>query len=345
MKATEPIVGCVRVYSEWFVCVFLVHFCNGFAMALGPGTSTLTPTMLTPPRVPARSQTVRRQFDARAARFARHDALVRVVEQRLIERLDVIRVQPQSVVDMGCGRGRSAHEMRKRYPNARWVGIDASLPMLQAQHSGWRRFWPRMWWGRGDARICADALSVPLRNNCVDLVLSNLMLHWHPQPHLVFPEWLRLLRRDGLLLFSCFGPDTLQELRAACTQALPHACPMPFVDMHDFGDMMVAAGFALPVMDVERLTLTYPSARALIAEARALGGNPRDDRFGGLPGGAMARRLIDALEAQRDDQGRLSLTFEIAYGHASKPERPAFRQSDHAVSLDELRASLPSHRC
>ncbi len=164
------------------------------------------------------------------------------------------------------------------------------------------------------------------------------MLHWHPQPHTVFPEWLRVLRVDGLLLFSCFGPDTLKELRRACAAAGIAARPTPFVDMHDFGDMMIAAGFAAPVMDAETIRLTYASPQALLREVGALGGNPRDDRAPGLVGGRRARALLAALQDLRDGDGRIGLSFEVAYGHAWKPQPRIRGQS--TVSLDRLRAQL-----
>jgi len=197
--------------------------------------------------------------------------------------------------------------------------------------------------------VVADGGRLPLPAGSVDLVVSNLMLHWHPLPHAVFPEWKRVLAADGLLMFSCFGPDTLRELRAAVAEALPDAAPMHFVDMHDFGDMMVAAGLATPVMDVEKLTLTFAGPRELLAEVRALGANPRGDRSGALPSGRRARLLLEALAAQRDAAGRIALTFEVAYGHAWRPasrEGAALAGTDAGVatiSVDALRGQLGFH--
>jgi malonyl-CoA O-methyltransferase len=207
----------------------------------------------------------------------------------------------------------------------------------QLQGAGLTRLWrkPPLW-------IVADGAQLPVSDQSVDLVYSNLMLHWHPAPHRVLPEWKRVLRVDGLLMFSCFGPDTLGELRTAVESTLPYARPMPFVDMHDFGDMLVAGGFATPVMDVERITLTFASARALIDEVRALGSNPRDDRPRGLPSGRQARRLLAALEGRRDHSGRIPLTFEIAYGHAWRPAATAAKVS--TVSVESLRAQLRDAR-
>ena len=308
-------------------------------MALGPGTSALTPTMIDPPRLRAREATVRRQFNTRAARFAQHDALVREVGRRLIERFDVIRFTPKQILDVGSGADGARGTLLERFAESEWIGVDSSLAMLRAAPAlPWYRRWRDAAAGRRITHVCADALHLPLADASVDLVFSNLMLHWHPQPHTVFPEWRRVLATDGLLLFSCFGPDTLAELRAACERALPHAAPMPFVDMHDFGDMMVAAGFAGPVMDAETIRLTYPSPQALLREVAALGGNPRDDRGPGLVGGRRARALLAALGDQRDAQGRVSLTFEIAYGHAWKPVPRVRGQA--SVPLDDLRAQL-----
>ena len=310
-------------------------------MALGPGTSALTPTMTAPPRVPARVATVRAQFDARARRFAAHEALVREVRDRLIDRLQYIRLAPRTILDVGCGAGGATTGLAACYPAAQLTGVDLSEQMLRSRAAGLRERLPRWLGGRPPAVAVADAARLPIADDAVDLVFSSLMLHWHPEPHTLFPEWKRVLRVDGLLLFSCFGPDTLKELRTACRVALPEARPMPFIDMHDFGDMMVASGFANPVMDAEVLTLTYASARHMLNEVRALGGNPRDDRMPTLPSGRQARSFLDALDAQIGDDGRIKLTFEVAYGHAWKP---APRPDKAAVSVEVLRAELARRR-
>jgi malonyl-CoA O-methyltransferase len=208
------------------------------------------------------------------------------------------------------------------------------------------RLWPggHRYAGVHDAWLCAAADALPLRDAAADLVWSNLMLHWHPTPHLLFPEWRRILRPDGLLAFSAFGPDTLRELRAACAVALPRARPMPFIDMHDFGDMLVAGGFVAPVMEAETLRLTYASPQALLKEVRALGGNPRDDRAAGLPGTRQARALLAALESQRGVDGRISLSFEIVHGHAwnpaARPTQAAAAAVETRISVDHLRTQL-----
>jgi malonyl-CoA O-methyltransferase len=312
-------------------------------MPLGPGTSEITPTLVAPPRMPARVATVARQFGHRAARLAAHDALLREIAARMLARLELIRLSPQRILDVGCGLGRTRAPLLARYPQAEWTGVELATALARAGRREQRQALgiARLW--RGAPRwIVADGAELPIATDSVDLLVANAMLHWHPAPHTVFPEWKRVLRVDGLLMFSCFGPDTLRELRAAAAEALPDAKTMPFVDMHDFGDMLVASGFATPVMDVEHLTLTYATPAALLAEVRALGANPRDDRAAGLPGGRAGRRLHAALHARRDADGRIPLTFEVAYGHAWKPVPRA--RTPASVSLESLRASLPAQR-
>jgi malonyl-CoA O-methyltransferase len=308
-------------------------------MPLGPGTSELTPTIVAPPRVPARTETVAQQFDQRVARIGARDVLLREVEQRLLSRLEFIKLDPRRILDVGCGLGRSRSGLLNLYPQATWTGVELSTTMACAglaeqQHAlGMSR-----WWRSAPRWVVADGAHLPFGDGSADLLFSNLMLHWHPTPHFVFPEWKRVLQTDGLLMFSCFGPDTLRELRVAAADALPHSRPMPFVDMHDFGDMLVASGFATPVMDVETLTLTFGSPGDLLTEVRSLGANPRSDRWPALPSGRQARRLLDALAARRDAAGRITLTFEIAYGHAWKPRPRTPGRS--VISMDALRQHL-----
>ncbi|MCS6944332.1 MAG: methyltransferase domain-containing protein [Sutterellaceae bacterium] len=285
-------------------------------------------------------RTVQRQFDRRASLLGQRGFLLREIERRLLARLDYVRLAPRRVLDVGCGQGASAALLGSRFPGAFWVGVDLSFPALRAAQGGWWRRW-RAPWRRPLTRVCADAAALPIVEGAFDLLVSNLMLHWHPQPQRVLSEWRRVLAVDGLLLFSCFGPDTLRELRGACEETLPQARPLPFIDMHDYGDMLVAAGFATPVMDMEIIRLTYDSPQTLLSEVRHLGGNPRKDRPAALPSGGRARALLQALARQRDAQGRIALTVEIVYGHAWKPKPRAATQ---VFPLQRLRAGLHGPR-
>jgi len=297
-----------------------------------------------PARAPARCITVQRQFDRRAERFAGASAIVREVGQRLFERLNYIRHDARVVLDLGCGQAMQRAALLERFALATWIGVDLSFAMLargRIDTPGAAR-WLRKWLGTREraARVCANADQLPLATASVDCVYSNLMLNWHPAPHQVFPELARVLREGGLLLFSSLGPDTLKELREACEIALPHARPMPFVDMHDLGDMMVAAGFGSPVTDAETIRLTYGSPRQLLAEVRALGANPRDDRHASLPSARQARALLAELDARRGPDGQIGLTFEINYGLGWKAAPRAPVSTTASIPVESLRRQL-----
>jgi malonyl-CoA O-methyltransferase len=174
--------------------------------------------------------------------------------------------------------------------------------------------------------------------HAIDLLWSNCALHWAAAPHTVIAQWAAWLNVGGLLMFSTFGPDTFKEVRQAAAQAGLANSTLPFVDMHDFGDMMVAAGLATPVMDVEVLTLTYPSASALIDELRTLGGNAHAQRTAHVVSRTRWQRFTQALEHLKDAQGRIALTIEVAYGHAWKPA-PRTTAQVQTISVESLRTT------
>jgi len=276
------------------------------------------------------------------ARVAESDFLRREIAGRMHERLQLVKVNPLRVMDAGCGTGPDLPVLQKSYPAAQILGVDTSPAMIaaargQAAKSGLSQLIGKLLPAKsGIDYLCADMADLPLARNNVDLVWSNLALHWHPQPDRVFAEWHRVLKVGGLLMFSCFGPDTLQELRTAFADVdlAPHT--LPFVDMHDFGDQLVEAGFAEPVMDMEKITVTYDTAEKLLADARALGGNPLQTRRKGLLGKQAYQRMLQGLEKQRRADGKLALTFEVIYGHAFRPA-PRVTSSGEAI----IRFDLP----
>jgi malonyl-CoA O-methyltransferase len=281
----------------------------------------------TPPKLSAPIDPVQvRQFFARPARVLASDFLRREVASRMHERLELVKIAPQRVLDAGCGPGADLGLLHKDFPAAQIVGLDAAPAMIAAARApasklaGLNQFLSRLMPAKsGVDLVCGDFATLPMGPNSIDLVWSNLALHWHPQPDRVFAEWRRVLRQDGLLMFSCFGPDTFKEVRDAFGEAdlAPHA--LPFVDMHDFGDMLVESGFSTPVLDMEIITVTYASAAKLLADVRAWGGNPLVTRRRGLMGKEAWGRMLAALERWRRPDGKLGLTFEIVYGHAFRP--------------------------
>ncbi|MBC3918521.1 methyltransferase domain-containing protein [Undibacterium sp. CY18W] len=296
-------------------------------------------------------QLVRRLF-ARPEKIRPSAFLRREIANRMREKLELVKIQPQHLLDAGCGETDDVAELQKNYPGALAFGVDASFAMLQAglqkqqaAMSAVGRLLAKWTPGvlRQDAAqqlLCADFARLPLANGSMDLIWSNLALHWHPQPDLVFAEWRRVLRTEGLLMFSCFGPDTLIELRQAFAgvDELPHT--IPFVDMHDFGDMLVNAGFSTPVMDMEKITLTYTDVNKLLQDVRAIGGNPLMTRRQGLFGRTAYRKLLAGLEKQRNAQGQLELSFEIVYGHAFRPVSRKTAAGEAIIRFDQHKKGL-----
>ncbi len=248
---------------------------------------------------------VRKRFARAAATYAGASRLEAEIGARMLERLEYVKIAPRRVLEAGCGPGRESAALRRRYPAATLLEVDFAAPMLR------RKLLARLFPGRVH-RICADFAQLPLAAGSIDLVWSNMALHWAADAPAALRELGRALAPEGLLMFSTLGPDTLAELRAAAGEARVHS----FADMHDVGDALVAAGFSAPVMDSERITLTYPGAQALLDELRAsgqtcaLGG-------GGLRGRGFRAALERALEAQKRGE-RLAVTCEVVYGHAWK---------------------------
>lgn len=258
---------------------------------------------------------VRRSFDSAAKTFDAAAAVHAEIRSRLLERLDVVRIEPKLVVDLGAGTGHASRALQQRYRSAHLIAADLSRPMLlQARRQ--QRFLRRF------ERLICDAQHLPLKDSVADLVFSNLMLQWCNDVDAVFAEIRRVLRSGGLLTFTSLGPDSLQELRAAWSRVDPHVHIHRFIDMHDLGDALLRAGFAEPVMDAERLTVTYPALDALLKELRDTGSrNTALGRRPGLTGRSALTTLRSTYEELRS-AGSLPATLEVVYGHAWSVDRP-----------------------
>ena len=250
----------------------------------------------------------------------------------MLERLQYIVLDPGRILDAGCGDGRGADLLAERYPRAQVLGLDFALPMLQAARS--RDPWARRVLKRARVDyLCADIASVPLSAASIDLAWSNLTLHCTGDPQPALKELRRVLTVGGLLMFSCYGPDTLKELKSAFAAHDGEAHVHDFIDMHDLGDMLSTCGYSAPVMDMEVITLTYADVDTLLADLRATGQqNAHAGRRRGCSGKGVLGAMRAAYENLRRD-GRLPASFEIVYGHAWKP---AQRLTDDGRSVVRL---------
>jgi len=306
---------------------------------------------------------VRRAFDRAAADYDRVAVLQREVGARLLERLDYIRLQPHTIVDLGTGTGHLSKALAQRYKRARIIATDLAPNMLRAAR---RHAAPLARLLHRQSFVCGDAERLPFASQSVDMIFSNLTLQWCSDLDKVFAEFRRLLKPGGLALFSTFGPDTLKELRdswaAADQSKSSHQFPLSprerargegephqytstdktdagraavhvgaFIDMHDIGDALLRSGFADPVMDTERFTLTYPDVYGVMNELKALGAhNAATGRPRALTGKGRLRTMVAAYERYRDN-GVLPASFEVAYGLAWAPAVSAMNTREEGV--------------
>ncbi len=260
---------------------------------------------------------VRRAFSAAAQSYDASAVLQREVCIRMLEHLDYIKLAPQRILDVGSGTGWGTRQLGSRYKEADVIALDIALGMLEAAR-GTSSWWQKIFSGSRQRFVCADVEALPLRAQSVDMVWSNLALQWCNDLPATFVELHRVLNTDGLLMFSTFGPDTLKELRIAFAGVDGYNHVNRFADMHDVGDMLVAAGFADPVMEMEQITLTYDDVRAVMQDLRSIGAhNATAGRSQGLMGKGVWRQVQQNYEQLRRD-GKLPATFEVVYGHAWK---------------------------
>jgi len=262
---------------------------------------------------------VRRAFSRAARDYDAAAVLQREVCQRMLERLDFIKLQPARVLDAGSGTGWGTRQLAQRYPAAQMVALDMALGMLQVarDQSGW---WRKLFAGSRQSHLCADVEALPLAAASVGMVWSNLTLQWCNDLPATFRELHRVLKVGGLLMFSTFGPDTLKELRNAFCGVNKYSHVNRFADMHDIGDMLVHSGFAEPVMDMEIITLTYDDVRSVMQDLRSIGAhNATTGRAQGMMGKAAWSGVLENYERHRHS-GKLPATFEVVYGHAWKPQ-------------------------
>ena len=288
------------------------------------------------PRHRLDKRSVQRAFARAAKSYDTAAVLQTEVRRRLLARLDYMRIEPRQIIDVGSGTGLAAVELTRRYGGARVLQLDLSEPMLQQA----RQRAPRLRRWRGILQFAAaDAERLPLADACCDLVFSNLAMQWCNDLDATLQGFRRVLRPGGLVLFTSFGPDTLTELRQCWAQADSNVHVSSFPDMHDVGDAMLRAGFLDPVMDAERLTLTYDTLEALMRDLKGIGAvNATVGRARGLTGKSRMQTLRDAYGRLRVD-GRLPATYEVVYGHGWAPQGGVRVGAPAEIALSTLQRS------
>jgi len=274
-------------------------------------------------------QLARRAFEKAAAGYDEAAVLQQEIGRRLVERLDLIRCQPSRVLDLGAGTGEGSLALLQRYPATEMVALDIAESMLQrARQRG------------GDDRrlacVCGEAEHLPFADGSFDFIFSNLMLQWCNELEPVLVELQRILAPGGLLLFTTFGPDTLMELRASWSEVDNHTHVNTFMDMHDIGDALLHTRWEEPVIDTERITVTYREVAALMQDLKHIGAhNVTSGRPRGLTGRQRLQQVIEAYEQFRHEEV-LPASYEVVYGHAWSPEGKPPAAGTAEVALDTI---------
>ncbi|MDC9714672.1 MAG: malonyl-ACP O-methyltransferase BioC [Gammaproteobacteria bacterium] len=249
---------------------------------------------------------VRVAFNKASAQYNEHAFLQKEIAMRLDAKLEVISGNTNTILDLGAGTGLLSQFLLTRFPNSKIICLDFAQEALRNNLI--------------DYKLCADANHLPLANNSVDIVISNLMMQWCGDLSQLFAECHRVLKNDGLMLFSTFGPDTLKELKKSWAVVDNETHVNTFIDMHDIGDQLLQNSFQAPVMEAETLTLTYQSVTHLLRDLKSIGAQTVSARSKSLTGKGKFQSMIKMYESYRQND-KLPATYEVIYGHAWKRTR------------------------
>lgn len=280
---------------------------------------------------------MRAAFEQSAEHYDGVAILQREVAERLLERLALLKMTPDSILDLGSGTGFCSERLTAHYPKARITSLDLAHAMVRKSRerfSKWSRF------RRAHQFVCGDAESLPFADNSFDMIFSSLTIQWCGDLENTFREIKRVLKPGGVLLYTTLGPDTLKELRTSWAAVDERVHVNTFIDMHDIGDAMLRAKLAEPVMDMEMLTMTYEDALILMRDLKTLGAhNVNPGRNQGLTSGKKIKAVTKAYEQFRMSDGLLPASYEVVYGHAWRAEKESeqtYPPGEFAVSLDHL---------
>lgn len=273
---------------------------------------------------------IRRAFDKAAPSYDKTAIMQHEMGQRLFERLDYLRLEPKFVLDLGGGTGYWAKKLKARYPKAQVVSLDVSWHMLRQAKSFW-------WTGKKIACVQAEMTALPFQSGQFDLVFSNQAVHWALDSANLYREVQRIMSEQACFMASTLGPDTFIEIRQSFSRADHHHHQNDFMDMHDVGDAMLQAGFAEPVVDMEKIIGEYSSVLSMLQSLKEQGvRNIHSNRLSGLMGRSHWQTFLAAYETLRQDNGRYPLTYEVVYLHGFKG-KPTARNGVVNIPLSSIR--------
>ena len=275
-------------------------------------------------------------FNSAATDYEAVSVLQQYTGKELLDRLQIIKLAPKMALDLGAGIGINARELSSIFSNLKIIQLDIAENMLRKSRNDTVTNKAKY------SYICADAEALPIAKNSVDLAVSNLMLQWSQDPDKLFADLHSVVRPGGVFIFSSLGPDTLCELRESWAAVDNEIHVNVFLDMHDIGDSLVRAGFADPVMEVDKVVMTYKKVADLMNDLKELGANNVNiDRRKSLTGKNRLLKMQNEYEKKRIN-GLLPATYEVIYGHAWLPaiKDGGKNKDSFVISLASLRQSL-----
>ncbi len=249
---------------------------------------------------------IRNTFNSSSSSYNDNAFLQNEIAGRLAEKLKVISIKPKTIIDLGSGTGLLSEKTAKIFPNSNLICVDFAQQSLLTNSQ--------------NLKVCADAYNLPFSSNSIDFIVSNLMMQWCPDLKTLLNECFRVLKPQGLILFTTFGPDTLKELKRSWSVVDSSSHVNDFIDMHDIGDQMLQSGFQSPIMEMENITLTYEKVLDLMHDLKSIGAQNVGNRSKALTGKTKFNKMIEMYESYRSD-GKLPATYEVIYGHAWKNEK------------------------
>ncbi len=270
---------------------------------------------------------LQRYFDQISHEFDSHDFLFRDINQKQISRMKLFQINPQTILDCGCGTGVGTQLLLEQFKKSTVYSLDMARNMLSVVQK-------KKKWRQNNVSVQAQAHKLPFKTNSFDLVYANLMLNFCEDFSLVFQEWQRILKPNGLLMFTALGPDTLKEFKSALKQIQPQQPSPEFTDMHDIGDLLVKHHLTDPVLDIENLKIEYKNPEKCLADLRLLGGkNLHPDRLKHLMGKNFRQSLIQFFETSKNSAGQFSISLEIIFAHAFASSVSSQTTKDNVVSI------------
>lgn len=277
---------------------------------------------------PIKKSEIARSFSTACHTYDQHAFIQKEIGQRLLERLNLIKIQPKIILDVGSGTGFLTRQLQNIFSKSRIIGIDLALGMNTYARSKQGK----QWWKNKPSYVCGDTETLPFKKESVDLIFSNFTLQWCFNLDKAFAEFKRVLKPDGMLFFSTLGPQTLYELRQSFTKIDTARHVNEFTDMHDIGDLLLNSQFNDPIMDMEMITATYTSVKELLMDLKLTGAhNLNNERNHGLTSKGNYYKLLEAYEKFKQPDNLYPATFEIVYGHAFKALQHSYRADKEGV--------------